>query len=596
MEETIKILVISPYESMVPIVRKVAAEFQNIDLTATVGNLNEGLAYAVKSYSEKYDYIISRGGTAKYIKDTVSVPVIEIETQACDVLSTMNYALSTSTKLAIVGFKNITQSIESLDNLLPYEYKIFAIDDVGDLEATFKQIKREGIKSVLCDTISYEAARSHGFNAFLITSSEGSVRDAFKKAYFYHEASMKLREENRFLHELITLNNESATVVYSPDFKLYYTTLAQNDTLIFEYIFELLVRFQTEDVFKLVKRQGGFFYHITARKIVIFSKPYYVFFVSRRVPTATTEKRGIHYYDNDEIADEIKNSVFGISNVESYYTHEIEQCVSRNDPVLISGEVGSGKDHLAKMIYLKSSFRHHPFVVIDCSQINSRTWNYLMMKPDSPICDTGNTLFIKNIDALNHEKLDQLLLAITTGDAIKRNHILISRSEQRSLSILREQLVLKTIDKLKCLIISMLPLRGQDAVIENAVRLLLNYFNVKYEHAPIFIQPDALSLLVHYEWPQNYEQLMRVMEKLAFLVGDDVISWQHINDALRVETSIVQGETPSTAKTIINLSQDLVSINRDIIKVLMEQNNGNQSVTARSLGISRTTLWRMLKE
>lgn len=596
MEETVKILVISPYESMIPIVRKVAAEFQNIDLTATVGNLNEGLAYAVKSYSEKYDYIISRGGTAKYIKDTVSVPVIEIETQACDILSTMNYALSTSAKLAIVGFKNITQSIESLDNLLPYEYKIFAIDDVGDLEATFDQIKSEGIKSVLCDTISYEAARSHGFNAFLITSSEDSVREAFKKAFFYHDASMKLRKENRFLHELITLNNESATVVYSPDFKLYYTTLAQNDTQIFEYIFELLVRFKTEDVFKLVKRQGGFFYHITARKIVIFNMPYYAFFISRRVPTTSTEKRGIHYYDNDEIADEIKNSVFGISNVESYYAPEIEQCVARNDPVLISGEVGSGKDHLAKIIYLKSSFRNHPFVVIDCSQINSRTWNYLMMKSDSPICDTGNTLFIKNIDALNHEKLDQLLSAITTGDAVKRNHILISRSEQRSLSILREQLVLKTIDKLKCLIVSMLPLRGQDAVIENAVRLLLNYFNVKYEHAPNFIQPDALSLLVHYEWPQNYEQLMRVMEKLAFLVGDDVISWQHINDALRVETSIVQGETPNTAKTIINLSQDLVSINRDIIKVLLEQNNGNQSVTARNLGISRTTLWRMLKE
>lgn len=596
MNSEVKILVICPYEGMIPLVRKVAQEFPNVKLNATVGNLNEGLAYAVKSYSEKYDYIISRGGTAQYIRKAVSIPVIEIETRVSDILTAMNYALSTSSRLAIVGFRSITQSIETLENLLPFDYKVYGIDDVGDLDATFQEIQSEGIRSILCDTITYESARSYGFHAFLITSGESSIRDAFEKALFYHEASVKLREENRFLRELISLNNESATVVYTSDHKLYYASQTQSDTTIFDYLFELLPRFQGDDSFKLVKRQNGVFYHITAKKIEIFEKFYYAFFISRRVPAASGEKRGIRYYDSDEVADELKNSVFGITNVESYYAAEIEQCTSRNDPVLISGEVGSGKDHLAKMIYLRSNFSHHPFVVIDCSQINSRTWSYLLLKPDSPICDAGNTLFIKNIDALNHEKLDQLLSAITVGDAVKRNHIIISRSEQRSLSILREQLVLKTVDKLKCLIISMQPLRGQDGVIESAVRLLLNHFNVKYEHAPIFIQPEALAMLVQYDWPQNYEQLMRVMEKLAFLVGDDVIKAQHVSDALRVEISFVQGETPSTAKTILNLSQNLEDINRDIAKIILEQNNGNQSVAARNLGISRTTLWRMLKE
>ena len=596
MSNEVKILVICPYEGMVPLVRKVAAEFSNVILNVTVGNLNEGLAYAVKSYSEKYDYIISRGGTAQYIRKAVSIPVIEIETRLNDILNAMNYALSTSSRLAIVGFHSITKSVESLEHLLPFDYKVYGIDDVDDLDTTFQAIESEGIRSILCDTITYESARSYGFNAFLITSGEDSIRDAFQKALFYHDASVKLREENRFLRELIALNNESATVVYTSDRKLYYASLTQSDSSIFDYLFELLPRFQTDDSFKLVKRLNGVFFHITARKIDVFDQFYLTFFISRRVPSSSGEKRGIRYYDSDEVADELRNSVFGITNVESYYAPEIEQCTSRNDPVLISGEVGSGKDHLAKMIYLRSSFNRHPFVVIDCSQINSRTWNYLLMKPDSPICDAGNTLFIKNIDALNHEKLDQLLSAITVGDAVKRNHILISRSEQRNLSILREQLVLKTIDKLKCLIISMLPLRGQDAVIENAVRLLMNYFNVKYEHAPIFIQPEALALLVQYDWPQNYEQLMRVMEKLAFLVGDDAITRQHVSDALRVEISFVQGETPNTAKTILNLSQTLEEINQDIAKIILEQNNGNQSVAAKNLGISRTTLWRMLKE
>ena len=85
MNDEVKILVVCPYEGMASVVRKVAADFPSILLTATVGNLNEGLASAVKNYSEKYDYIISRGGTAQYIRKAVSVPVIEIETRVGDI-------------------------------------------------------------------------------------------------------------------------------------------------------------------------------------------------------------------------------------------------------------------------------------------------------------------------------------------------------------------------------------------------------------------------------------------------------------------------------------------------------------------------------
>ncbi len=599
MDEEIKILVISPYESMVRIVEKVASEFKDINLTTVVGNLNDGTNYAVDNYNEQYDYIISRGGTAKYIRNAVSVPIIEIGIKTCDLLAAINTAISTASRLAIIGFNSIIQSLESLDsleNILPFECKVYGINDVFELESVFQTIRNDNVKTVLCDTISYEYAQNHGFDAFLLTSGEDSIRDAFNKALFYHKASLSLREENRFLNKLIELNNESATVVYSSDYKLYYVSLTPNDKFMLKYLYKLLDKFKTEDSFKLIKRQGGSVYNISARKVSIFDKYYYVFFFSRRVPAASGERRCIHYYDSDEIKQEVENSVFGIVNMENYYLHEIEQCISRKEPVLISGEVGAGKDHLAKMIYLKGIYNHNPFVVIDCSLINSRAWNYLLLKPDSPICDYGNTLFIKNIDALNHEKLDQLLSAISLSDAARRNHILISRSEQRNLSILREQLVLKTITKLKCLNISMIPLRGSSNVIENSITQLMQYFKINYEHAPESIEPEAVTLLSDYNWPQNYEQLMRVMEKLAFLAGEGVITQQHVSETLRVEISFVQGETQHTSKTIINLTKNLDSINRDIAKIILEQNNGNQSETARSLGISRTTLWRMLKE
>ena len=45
----------------------------------------------------------------------------------------------------------------------------------------------------------------------------------------------------------------------------------------------------------------------------------------------------------------------------------------------------------------------------------------------------------------------------------------------------------------------------------------------------------------------------------------------------------------------MDLHRPLEDINRDIIKKALADNQGNQSVTAKQLGISRTTLWRYLK-
>ena len=56
-----------------------------------------------------------------------------------------------------------------------------------------------------------------------------------------------------------------------------------------------------------------------------------------------------------------------------------------------------------------------------------------------------------------------------------------------------------------------------------------------------------------------------------------------------------QGETELCANTFLDLIKPLSEINSDIIRILLEQNGGNQSQTAKSLGISRTTMWRMLK-
>ena len=103
-------------------------------------------------------------------------------------------------------------------------------------------------------------------------------------------------------------------------------------------------------------------------------------------------------------------------------------------------------------------------------------------------------------------------------------------------------------------------------------------------------------MLLHYSWPQNFDQLIRVVNKVATLAGSGSITKEIVSDALTTEMLFIQGETDLSSNAFLDLAKPLNEINCDIVRILLEQNNGNQSRTAKSLGISRTTMWRMLKE
>ena len=82
-----RILAIAPYESMRNLIVNLCADRPEIQLTALVGDLEEGAKLVQTIPSEDYDIIISRGGTAEIIRTVTSIPVIDISMSRYDVLS-----------------------------------------------------------------------------------------------------------------------------------------------------------------------------------------------------------------------------------------------------------------------------------------------------------------------------------------------------------------------------------------------------------------------------------------------------------------------------------------------------------------------------
>ena len=77
-----KILGIAPYEELNHSMHMIGEQYPEVETTIFTADLVEGQNLAAKLYTDGYDAIISRGGTAKLIRKVVSLPVIDVSSSA----------------------------------------------------------------------------------------------------------------------------------------------------------------------------------------------------------------------------------------------------------------------------------------------------------------------------------------------------------------------------------------------------------------------------------------------------------------------------------------------------------------------------------
>lgn len=105
----IRILLIAPYQELADSFRSFAGEFDDVSIDIHVGDLNEALLYFNLSIKAKnYDVVISRGGTARLIRENTNLPVIEVEVSLLDMHSAIKQAEQMGRSYVIVAFSNIT--------------------------------------------------------------------------------------------------------------------------------------------------------------------------------------------------------------------------------------------------------------------------------------------------------------------------------------------------------------------------------------------------------------------------------------------------------------------------------------------------------
>ena len=146
-------------------------------------------------------------------------------------------------------------------------------------------------------------------------------------------------------------------------------------------------------------------------------------------------------------------------------------------------------------------------------------------------------------------------------------------------------------NRLSCLTLYLPPLRERKEDLKSIIALYLHRLNVSLGKQIIGFESEAMELMTAFSWPRNMAQLQHVLKELAVLTKTPYITAKDTRKMLSQESR------PSlyTPRIDLDLNQPLDDINYQIIQMILREEHGNKEKTSRRLGISRSTLWRILK-
>ncbi len=589
----IKILGIAPYEAMKTAMQKIANERSDLELDVYAGDLNYGVEIVRHNLQNNYDVIISRGGTAEMVSRMTSIPVVEISLSVYDILRAIKLAENYSDRYAIVGFPSITGSAHLLCDLLQYKIDIVTIRSKDEVNDTLNQLKQNGYRMVVGDMITYTTAKNLSLNAILITSGNEGIISAFDQAVKLSTGYLQLKQENRFLKQVIA-EDGSCTIVFSPKGEVYLSTWNKEDT---EELYEML-RSEIPQIIssqnhKMFRNINGTLFSVISRLIDYRSQNYIVFYVTAsKIPIATS-KYGIKFSNKKEAEELFFNSFYSITGAMGGLLDSINRISQSSLPVMITGENGTGKEQIARIIYTKSPYHTNPLVTIDCELLNDKSWEYLTNHYNSPFNDNSNTIYFKSVETLPKERSNQLLSQIIDISLSKRNRLIFSCTCKRD-GLIPEP-GQEFVKRLSCLTICLAPLRERAMEIPSLSSIYLGSLNVELGRQLIGFEPRAMEMLQQYEWPQNYTQFKRLLNELATLTITPYITGNSVMELLDKErNTVISNYTADDDESFLNLNRSLDEITHDIILKVLSQKRGNHSAAAKQLGISRTTLWRYL--
>jgi sigma-54 dependent transcriptional regulator, acetoin dehydrogenase operon transcriptional activator AcoR len=252
--------------------------------------------------------------------------------------------------------------------------------------------------------------------------------------------------------------------------------------------------------------------------------------------------------------------------------HQVDAALASGEWLTLEGEPGAGKLALLRAVHQ----RRNPtgaFHVLDAAGSGDHDW---MVRALGELLEGEGSLVIRHADRLSAVRLHALWIALEHAQAAGRQHVLwaaVTLSQSPASGDLADLL------KFFPGAAQLPPLRHH---IED-LHELVPFFLAKLDpRDPLACSPEAMQLLLRSNWPGNTEQLWQVLRQVA----------RH-----RRSGTIHPADLPPECWSVSRrLLSPLESMERDAIVTSLLDHDGNKAKAARSLGMSRATIYRKVRQ
>jgi two-component system nitrogen regulation response regulator NtrX len=283
-----------------------------------------------------------------------------------------------------------------------------------------------------------------------------------------------------------------------------------------------------------------------------------------------------------------------------------------NGRVLIYGESGTGKELVAHAIHAASLRAKQPFVEVNCAAIpeeliESELFGHRKGSFTGATEDKvgkfqkadGGTLFLDEVGDMSLKTQAKVLRALeeqrfepvgSSAGVHVDVRVIAATNKNLEEEIARGNFREDLFYRLNVIPFVVPPLRERVEDIPLLASHFLREFVGAYGRKPKELSQEAIEALTAYSWPGNVRELRNLIERIVIMTPQPVIGRKHLPALLfRDDHRRKAGTEPTT------LQQARAAYERDFILRKLEENHGNVSRTAESLGLERSHLYRKMK-
>lgn len=576
------------------------------------------------------DVIISRGLLTKKLKEMrMNIPVVDIPVQGIDLVRSLFVCRNQfgKKKVAVIGADNMIYGADNLGDIVDLEITQYYLKDVEDITRSVDLAKADGCEIILAgiDTCAY--AEKLGLQAKIIQTTGESFHQALNEAKRLAIVSRKEEEKSR-RYQTILDNAYEGVIAIDLDYKV--TAFNEAAQKILSVKKESLFGLMIEDVLAeghllellkddIVYKEALLMYNsvqLSVKKVAIFLRDKRVGeMIAFQDVTGIQEMEGKirkQIYLRGHVAKHTFDDIISESPIVQETIDKAKSYSVVDSNILIIGESGTGKEMYTQSIHSYSPRKNHPFVAINCAALpenllESELFGYVEgaftgaakggKQGFFELAHKG-TLFLDEIGEISASLQSRLLrvlqerevMRIGDDKVIPVDVRIIAATNRDLLEMVKENKFREDLYyRLSVLDLYLPPLRAS----RQDIPILAKSFIEKYNSSlkPIVVTDEALQRMSEQNWGGNVRQLQNVCERLTVLCKNQLIELEDVEQHLPKNSSYIgldHFEEPAMNTLKGNEKERIIQA--------LESSQFHREMAAEKLGMSRTTLWRKLKQ